>query len=767
MHHVFVSYSRRDQAWVDRLVHELDRREARFWIDRQGIPFSVPWREEVEDAVQSCDMFLVCDSEHWRASTPCATEAAYALRFDKVRLDVEVGQDVDAAAERVSRMLRHSGRLHGTATELSVRARDWDRAGRAAKALAPRRLRRRYEASRGERRLTPVESAFLRASRGRSRRRAAVSVALTFLLALAYLSARVAPATEKEVNARLAHQADVYLATRAALNVIEDDPYKGLELAAARGGNESAAYAVVAQEALSVGVPDDAFTLPEPGLRFTDPTVSAQVRVTAEDGSGWARGADDRDRRSAHRVSGDPAAGPGRPATGGGNLELRVHEGSARVQVLRRGELWRTVVLDSAARTARISPDARWAAVATDRGVALVDLSRGTERDVLRGAPAPVTDVVWAGRGDRIWALAGRGVVSWPFADGAVVLDLPDEWFQAVLPARDQAHLWVVSRSGRLRMLARDSAAVVRTLDVEGPVTYAADDHRGRNAAVVDVEGEQVRIVDLATGATHAIAVPDDCTPARPVFSRTGAELYVPCLYGDVLLADVRSRRVTGRIAVPDPGVNAVAPAPSGDRLLLGSGSGDVYTVDARAGASPTWLYRVGCGPDIEAIATGPGPRILPVGKGTGLSGCTQTARTEGDGSLRWNAFIDSPPDSVLALAAAYDPTGRAFAIGYSDGSVFLRPSDGIEPHEVLTHIAGGVRSMLTLPARRSDGSTGDLYVATRAGLLVRLPWCPSCLSNKAMARVAAQRLRSAASLGLYTAPPVSPSPTPTGRNST
>lgn len=766
LHHVFISYSRRDQAWVDLLLQELAGREVKYWIDRQGIPFSVPWRDEVEDAVQACDLFLVCDSDHWRASAPCATEAAYALRFDKMRLEVPVGQDLTAAAEQVRGMWQHSGRLHGTATELSVRARDWDRDGRKGKGLAPRRLRRRFEALRGERQLSPTEWAFIGASRRRTRRQAAVSVALTFLLLVAYLSGRVAPGTEKEVNARLARQAEVYLSTRGALAVIEDDPYKGLELAARRGDKESVAYAVIQEEALAVNLPDDAFTLPGAALRFTDATVSSQVRVTARDGSRWARGADDHSERSARRVSGGPAPAPDGADTGG-SLEVRLHAGKAQVQVLRRGELWRTVVLGSAARTARLSPDARWAAVATDAGVALVDLARGTVRDQLRGVPAPVTDLVWSRRGDRIWALAGRRVVSWRFADGTVVLDRPEEWFQDVFPARDAAHLWVASREGRLRMVRRDSGTVVRTLGVEGTLNYAAADRGGRNAAVVDTDAARVRIVDLTTGTARPLGVPGDCTPVRPVFSRTGDTLYLPCLYGDVLVADARSRRVTGRIHVPDPGVRAVAAAPSGDGLFLGTPKGDVYSLAPGSGKSPTLLHRVGCGPDIEAIATGPGPQLLPVGEGTGLSGCTQVTRPRGHGTFEWGSIIDSRPDSQLALAAAYDPTGEAFAIGYSDGSVVLRPSENIEPHQVLTHIAGGVRSMLTLPTAEAGGSTGDLYVATRSGLLVRLPWCPSCLSNKAMARVAEQRLRRAASIGLYDPPATSPAPTSTTRNST
>ncbi|MBP0457139.1 toll/interleukin-1 receptor domain-containing protein [Streptomyces montanisoli] len=744
LHSVFISYSRQDSSWADALVRDLTGQGVRCWIDREGIPFSVPWRDEVEDAVQACDLFLVCDSEHWRASSACATEAAYALRYGKVRLEVPVGRDVDTAAQQVARAWRQAARRHGTATELSVRARDWDADGRSHKGLAPWRLRRKFDALRGERALSAVESAYIAASRRRTRRQTAASGALTLLLLVAYVSGQVAPGVEKEVNKRLAAQSDRFSDTRAALAVIDADPYRGLRLASGLGSDESVADAQILEAALAVDLPDDAFTLPVAGRRFATPTVGALVRVTAEDGSTWARGAADRTRRSATRSG---AGGVGEKPSADGAPTVTSRAGSARLEVLSGDGSLRRVVLPAAARgTARLSPDQRWVAVPTDAGIALVDIGRGTVRDVLAGAPGLVTDVAWAAKGDRIWGLAGSSVVSWKLADGKLLLDEPGSWFQDLFPAQDTAHLWVASRNGELRLLAAHSGTVVRTLKVHGTISFAASDRGGKHAvvaAVGDAAG-RVRVVDLATGATTPVATPSGCTPGRPVYARDGRHFYVPCLYSDILVVDAGSLRVTGRIDVPQPGVTAVALDPSGDGLFLTTVKGDVDS--AVPGSAPVLLHRVGCAPGIEAIATAPGPRILPVGTGTGVSGCTQIARPEGHDGYRWDTLMDAPPDSVLALAAAYDPTGAAFAIGYSDGSVVLHPSDNAMPRQVLSHIPGGVRSLLTLPAAAGSGS---LYVATRAGVLVRVPWCPSCLSNKAMAKVAGRRLRHAQDLGL------------------
>ncbi|CAG7643846.1 toll/interleukin-1 receptor domain-containing protein [Actinacidiphila bryophytorum] len=759
LHSVFISYSRRDSSWVDALVADLTRQGVRCWIDREGIPFSVPWREEVEDAVQACDLFLVCDSEHWRTSSACATEAAYAVTYGKVRLDVPVGRDVGAAAEETARAWRQAARRHGTATELAVRARDWDADGRTHKGLAHWRLRRKFDALRRQRDLSAVESAYIAASRRRTRRQSAVSGALTLLLLTAYLSGRVAPGVEKEVNRRLAVQADRFTDTRTALALIQQDPYRGLQLAAGLGSDESVADAEILEAALGADLPDDAFTLPVAGRRFADPAVGALVRVTAGDGTTWQRAAADRTRREAARA---PAgAAPGVTHRAADAPAVRWQAGSARIQVFGGGEPLRTVVLPAAARgAARISPDQRWVAVPTDAGVALVSVSRGTVRDVLTGAHTPVTDVVWAAKGDRVWGLAGTAVLSWNLADGQVLLDRPGEWFTDLLPAGDPAHLWVTGRDGQLRLLDADSGEVVRTVKVQGGIGLAAGDPAGRHAAVTWSLEPSLHVVDLATGTAAPVALPSGCHPGRPGYAHDGRHLYVPCLQSDVLVVDAGTLRVTGRIGVPAPGVTALAPAPSGDGLFLATLNGEIYS--AAPGSAPVLLHRVGCAPDIEAIATAPGPRILPVGTGTGVSGCTQLARPQGHGGYHWDSLMDAPPDSVLALGAAYDPTGEAFAIGYSDGTLVLHPSGNAMPRQVLTHVPGGIRSLLTLPG--PPGTPGSLYAATREGAVVRVPWCPSCLSNKAMAKAAGLRLLRDRELGLTT---LRPPATPTPRTST
>ncbi|MDO5118714.1 MAG: toll/interleukin-1 receptor domain-containing protein [Coriobacteriales bacterium] len=76
--HVFVSYSRRQEAEVTRLVQELRRRGLEVWQDvsggRSGIPYSTKWFSQIEDAIHTASGALIIDSPTWRESSACSDE---------------------------------------------------------------------------------------------------------------------------------------------------------------------------------------------------------------------------------------------------------------------------------------------------------------------------------------------------------------------------------------------------------------------------------------------------------------------------------------------------------------------------------------------------------------------------------------------------------------------------------------------------------------------------------------------------------------------
>jgi hypothetical protein len=57
--HVFISYSRSDQDYVDRLFAHLERAGLNPWIDRSGIDYGTRWKHVVRDAVDGCSAFVV------------------------------------------------------------------------------------------------------------------------------------------------------------------------------------------------------------------------------------------------------------------------------------------------------------------------------------------------------------------------------------------------------------------------------------------------------------------------------------------------------------------------------------------------------------------------------------------------------------------------------------------------------------------------------------------------------------------------------------
>lgn len=59
MSHLFLSYSRRDDAYVDAIAATLKNGGYRVWIDRQGIGGGEQWRKEIVDAIRSANLMLL------------------------------------------------------------------------------------------------------------------------------------------------------------------------------------------------------------------------------------------------------------------------------------------------------------------------------------------------------------------------------------------------------------------------------------------------------------------------------------------------------------------------------------------------------------------------------------------------------------------------------------------------------------------------------------------------------------------------------------
>ena len=80
---VFISYSRRDAALIDRLDHDLQDNGYRTWIDRSALVGGREWRRDLLTSIQRAPLTLVALSPESVASPYCAMEYQRALKLKR------------------------------------------------------------------------------------------------------------------------------------------------------------------------------------------------------------------------------------------------------------------------------------------------------------------------------------------------------------------------------------------------------------------------------------------------------------------------------------------------------------------------------------------------------------------------------------------------------------------------------------------------------------------------------------------------------------
>jgi WD40 repeat protein len=90
---VFISYSRRNKAFVERLHASLEATEREVWVDWENIPLAVDWWKEIELGIELADTFIFVLSPDSVQSKVCGQEIEHAVRHNK-RLVPVLHQDV-------------------------------------------------------------------------------------------------------------------------------------------------------------------------------------------------------------------------------------------------------------------------------------------------------------------------------------------------------------------------------------------------------------------------------------------------------------------------------------------------------------------------------------------------------------------------------------------------------------------------------------------------------------------------------------------------
>ena len=92
---VFISYSRTDKPFVQKLHDALTQHQKSLWVDWEDIPESAEWRAEIQAGIEKADSVVFVLSPDFLVSFECMMELEFAEEFNK-RLIPIVYRDTDA-----------------------------------------------------------------------------------------------------------------------------------------------------------------------------------------------------------------------------------------------------------------------------------------------------------------------------------------------------------------------------------------------------------------------------------------------------------------------------------------------------------------------------------------------------------------------------------------------------------------------------------------------------------------------------------------------
>jgi len=157
----FVSYSRRNKAFVQKLVTALEEHGQSVWIDWENIPLTADWMKEIEAGIEAANNFVFVISPDSVRSEVCLKEVQHAdannkrfvpllheelvLAEDKEMLHPSISShnwifmreedDFDAAIQSLVEALETDLDYIKAHTRLLTRATEWDKRGRDASFL--------------------------------------------------------------------------------------------------------------------------------------------------------------------------------------------------------------------------------------------------------------------------------------------------------------------------------------------------------------------------------------------------------------------------------------------------------------------------------------------------------------------------------------------------------------------------------------------------------------------------------------------------------
>jgi hypothetical protein len=164
MSHIFISYSRKDLAFAQKIVDALAANNMDTWIDWKSIPKGEDWEQEIYRGIEEADAFLFLISLDSVTSELCNKEIAHAIKNGKRILPIVLrdtdpkiihpeinkrnwifcrdGQDdFNKAIEETQTTIHTDYELLKYHTRLQVKALEWERTKDASRLLRGKELR--------------------------------------------------------------------------------------------------------------------------------------------------------------------------------------------------------------------------------------------------------------------------------------------------------------------------------------------------------------------------------------------------------------------------------------------------------------------------------------------------------------------------------------------------------------------------------------------------------------------------------------------------
>ena len=751
---VFISYSRRNIAFVDRLQSALNARGIDAAVDRSEIAKGEAWWKRIEQLIIEADATVFVLSPASAISSICQDEVDFAERLRKRIIPVVAedvaGRNVPAALARLNYVFFISDPASGSTGEFDptidelVRVLetdiDWVREHTRIGALAQRWLTQtgrsrdlllrgaeletaeRWSASRPTKapNLSDSHISFLaesrRAATRRQRRIVGVSVAAagiaTGLAGLAYVqrTEAVKQTLAAEEALREANRNDSLRLSEAA-RVLSDEP----------GGGDAQVAALLALEAMKDTESDDPLRRDRPLVAEAQFQLERALRNARESSTVV-------NERTVQAVSWSPdgrliALGIGDEFSGG---EARIIEPTAGKVLLRAAG--RHAVM-----TVAWSPDSKLLATGSlDRTVRVVEPTTGEERARFVHSSI-LSSVAWSR--DGRWLAMGSASLE---GKGELQIVEPKTGHILIrIPGAVSMVAW--SPSGRYVASAMDKTT--RVIDSETGKEVARFAHEGLSSAVAwsrdgrllaigsgDFEVGEMKIVEPLTGQELSRLSFEGIVQTLG-WSPTGRFLAAGARTpekGDVRIIDAETFKELTRLTTSKPTLLELAWGADGKMLAIGSGdrqSGEARIVEAPSGRELARIHHYGAvsklewSPDGRRLATGSWDtllRIVDIGDGTTLSGI---------GHVDW----------VWAVAWSLD--GKLLATGSKEGARVFDAASGKEvvrhPHDgkVLT-VAWSPDGHLMATGTAND-VTGEIRVfETASGKeLVRAPYSSNVMA--------------------------------------